>query len=136
MQYVEWDDVFRQADVVSAQLALNEHTEGIIGEREFGLMKSTSLFINTARGKLVDEAALARALETNEIRAAAIDAYAVEPLPLESPLHALHDLPDQRVILTPHSAWQGPWTWIRDSQDLWFNIARSLRGEPVQYLVP
>jgi phosphoglycerate dehydrogenase-like enzyme len=136
MEYVEWDDLFRQADVVSTQLALNEHTEGIIGAHEFDLMKPSSLFINTARGKLVDEAALARALETGSIRAAAIDAFAVEPLPLESPLHALHNLPEQRVILTPHSAWQGPWTWIRDSQDLWFNIRRSLRGEPLQYLVP
>ena len=121
---------------MSAQLALNEHTEGIIGEREFDLMKPTSLFINTARGKLVDEAALARALETGAIRAAAIDAFAVEPLPLDSPLHALHNQQEQRVILTPHSAWQGPWTWIRDSQDLWFNIGRSLRGEPLRYLVP
>jgi phosphogluconate 2-dehydrogenase/gluconate 2-dehydrogenase len=104
MEYVEWDDLFRQADVVSTQLALNENTEGIIGAREFGLMKPTSLFINTARGKLVDEAALARALETNTIRAAAIDAFAEEPLPLDSPLHALNNLPEQRVILTPHSA--------------------------------
>ena len=135
VEFVEWDEIFRQSDVLSMQLALNPQTEGIIGKHEFGLMKPTALFINTARGKLVDEAALAEALQSGEIRAAAIDAYAEEPLPIDSPLHALHEADDHRVILTPHSAAQGPWTWIRDSQDLWFNIRRVLDGETVQYLI-
>ena len=135
VEFVEWDEIFRQSDVLSMQLALNPQTEGIIGKREFGLMKPTALFINTARGRLVDEAALAEALQSGEIRAAAIDAYAEEPLPIDSPLHALHEADDHRVILTPHSAAQGPWTWIRDSQDLWFNIRRVLDGETVQYLI-
>ena len=135
VEFVEWDEIFGQSDVLSVQLALNEQTEGIIGAREFGLMKPTALFINTARGKLVDEAALVTALETGEIRAAAIDAYAEEPVPTDSPLHDLHEAPEHRVILTPHSAAQGPWTWVRDSQDLWFNIRRVLDGQPVEYLV-
>ena len=135
VEFVEWDEIFRQSDVLSMQLALNPQTEGIIGKREFGLMKPTALFINTARGRLVDEAALAEALQSGEIRAAAIDAYAEEPLPIDSPLHALHEADDHRAILTPHSAAQGPWTWIRDSQDLWFNIRRVLDGETVQYLI-
>lgn len=135
VEFMEWDDVFRQSDMLSVQLALNEQTEGIIGAREFGLMKPTALFINTARGKLVDEEALADALESGGIRAAAIDAFAVEPLPTDSRLHALHEARPQRVVLTPHSAAQGPWTWIRDSQELWFNIRRALDGEPVKHLV-
>ena len=135
VEFVEWDEIFAQADVLSVQLALNEQTEGIIGAREFGLMKPTALFINTARGKLVDEAALVTALETGELRAAAIDAYAEEPVPTDSRLHDLHEAPEHRVILTPHSAAQGPWTWVRDSQDLWFNIRRVLDGKPVEYLV-
>ena len=135
IEYVEWDEVFRQSDVLSVQLALNEQTEGIIGAREFGLMKPTALFVNTARGKLVDEAALAHALETWEVRAAALDVFAEEPLPLDSPLHEFHEAPEHRVILTPHSAAQGPWTWIRDSQELWFNIRRVLDGEPIHHLV-
>jgi glyoxylate reductase len=135
IEYVEWDEVFRQSDVLSVQLALNEQTEGIIGANEFAKMKPTSLFINTARGKLVDEEALVHALDTWEIRAAAIDAYAEEPLPAESRLHEFHEAPEHRVILTPHSAAQGPWTWVRDSQALWFNIRRVLDGEPVEYQV-
>jgi len=136
VEYLPWDEVFRQSDVLSVQLALNEQTEGIIGAREFGLMKPSALFVNTARGKLVDEAALAHALETWQVRAAAIDAFAEEPLPAESPLHAFHEAPDHRVILTPHSAAQGPWTWIRDSQEIWLNVRRVLDGEEPRHLVP
>lgn len=135
VEYVEWDDLFRQSDVLSTQLALNPQTEGIIGAREFDLMKPTALFINTARGRLVNEAALVDALESGQLRAAALDVFAEEPLPGDSPLHDLHEAADHRVTLTPHSAAQGPWTWIRDSQDLWFNIRRVLDDEPVQYLV-
>ena len=135
VEYVAWDEVFAQADVVSVQLALNERTEGIIGARELALMKPTALFVNTAPGKLVDEEALADALETWEVRAAAIDAFADEPLPADSRLHAFHEAQPQRAILTPHSAAQGPWTWIRDSQELWFNVRRVLDGKPVQHLI-
>lgn len=135
VEYVEWEEVFTQSDVVSVQLALNEHTEGIIGAREFALMKPTALFVNTARGKLVDEEALADALEMSTIRAAAIDAFATEPLPSGSRLHALHEAHPQRVVLTPHSAAQGPWTWIRDSQELWFNVRRVLDGKPAEHLI-
>ncbi|MGB3306756.1 MAG: NAD(P)-dependent oxidoreductase [Thermomicrobiales bacterium] len=135
MDYVEWDELFRQSDVVSTQLALNEKTEGIIGAREFGLMKPTALFTNSARGKLVDQDALIAALYAGEIGGAALDVYAEEPLPADSPLHALHEDGSHRVILTPHSAAQGPWTWIHDSQDLWFNIRNVLDGKPVKHLV-
>jgi len=43
--------------------------------------------------------------------------------------------PGDRVTLTPHCAWQSPWTWVRDSQEIWFNVLRSLRGEPLEWLV-
>ncbi len=135
VEFVSWDDVFNQSDVLSVQLALNEQTEGVIGAREFSLMKPTSLFVNTARGKLVDEQALVHALRSDEIRAAALDVYAEEPLPVDSLLHALHEDKQHRVTLTPHSAAQGPWTWVRDSQELWFNVRRVLDGEPVKHLV-
>jgi phosphoglycerate dehydrogenase-like enzyme len=135
VEYLEWDEIFRQSDVLSLQLALNEHTEGIVGAREFSLMKSSAMFINTARGKLVDENALIAALEAETIRAAALDVYATEPLPAASPLHDLHEDVAHRVILTPHSASHAPWTWVRDSQELWFNVRRVLDGETPKYLV-
>ncbi len=72
----------------------------MLGERELGLMKPGAVVINTARGKVVDEAALARALAAGRLYAAAIDAFEEEPLPLESPLRTLGD----KVLLSPHSA--------------------------------
>ena len=136
MEFVEWDELFATVDVLSVQLALNPQTEGIIGAREIGLMKPTALFINTARGKLVDQPALTDALAAGRIGAVALDVFAEEPLPVDDPLLALHDASaDERVTLTPHNAWQSPWTWVRDSQELWLNVRRSLRGEPIQHLV-
>jgi phosphoglycerate dehydrogenase-like enzyme len=135
VEFVEWDELFRRADVLTVQLALNERTQGIIGEREIGLMKPSALFINTARGKLVDQAALTRAVADGRIGGVALDVYADEPLPPDDPLLALHDGGLDRVTLTPHCAWQSPWTWVRDSQQLWFNVLRSLRGEPILRLV-
>jgi phosphogluconate 2-dehydrogenase len=135
IEFVEWDEVFRQSDVLSVHLALNEQTEGIIGANEFAEMRPTALFVNSARGKLVDQDALIHALDNWEIRAAALEVFAEEPLPADSRLHEFHEAPEHRVILTPHSAAQGPWTWVRDSQELWFNIRRVLDGEPIKHAV-
>ena len=135
MEFVAWDDLFAGSDVVSLQLALNPQTEGIVGAREIGLMKPTALFVNTARGRLVDQAALTEAVAAGRIGAVALDVFTEEPLPLDDPLVALHDGAAERVTLTPHNASQSPWTWVRDSQELWLNVRRSLDGEPIRHLV-
>jgi phosphoglycerate dehydrogenase-like enzyme len=135
MTFAEWDDLFRDSDVVSVQLALNPQTEGIIGAREFALMKPDALFINTARGGLVDQEALTEALREGRIGAVALDVFAEEPPAPDDPLLLLHDDADERITLTPHNAWQSPWTWVRDSQELWFNVARAMRGEPIDHLI-
>jgi phosphoglycerate dehydrogenase-like enzyme len=137
IEFTEWVELFATVDILSVQLALKPETEEIIGAREIGLMKPTALFINTARGKLVDQSALTDALAAGRIGAVALDVYAEEPLPVNDPLLDLHDHTDagERVTLTPHNAWQSPWTWVRDSQELWLNVRRSLRGEPIQHLV-
>ena len=135
VEYVEWDELFQQSDVLSVQLALNDQTAGIIGVREIGLMKPTALFVNTARGKLVDQAALTAALREHRLGGAALDVFFEEPLPHDDALHTLHERPDGRVTLTPHIAWQSPWTWVRDSHEIWHNVLRSLRGEPLHHLV-
>jgi phosphoglycerate dehydrogenase-like enzyme len=135
MTFVEWDALFSKSDVVSVQLALNPQTEGIIAAREFALMKPDALFINTARGGLVDQAALTEALRDGQIGAVALDVFSEEPPAPDDPLLMLHDDADEQITLTPHNAWQSPWTWVRDSQELWLNVARSLRGEPLQHLI-
>ena len=135
MTFMTWDELIASSDVVSMHLALNAQTEGIFGAREIGLLKPSALFINTARGKLVDQTALSEALAAHRIGAVALDVFAAEPLPVDDPLLRLHDGADERVTLTPHNAWQGPWTWVRDSQELWLNVRRALRGEAIQHLV-
>ena len=136
MEFVEWDELFATSDVVSVQLALNAHTEGIVGAREIGLMKPTALFVNTARGRLVDQAALTDAIAAGRIGAVALDVFDPEPPAADDPLLLLHDrLADERVTLTPHNAWGSPWTWVRDSRELWLNVRRVLDGEPAKWLV-
>jgi phosphoglycerate dehydrogenase-like enzyme len=71
----------------------------MMGEREFGLMQDDSFFVNTARGRLVDEAALVKALESGHLAGAALDVFWLEPLPAHSPL-----LNTPKLLLTPHTA--------------------------------
>jgi phosphoglycerate dehydrogenase-like enzyme len=97
---VDYDTLLRESDVVSFHVVLTKETRFMLAERELGLMKPGAVVINTARGKVVDEAALARAIATGNISAAAIDAFEEEPLPAQSPLRSLGD----KVLLSPHSA--------------------------------
>src|SRR5437867_12561566 len=93
------DQLLRTADVVTLHVALTDQTHHLIDANRLKLMKPTAVLINTARGELVDEAALAAAIKEKRIGGAAIDVFAVEPLPADAPLRAL-----DRVILTPHLA--------------------------------
>src|SRR5215470_11370888 len=92
--------VLRKSDIVSFHIVLTPETRYMFGETELKLMKPNAIVLNTARGKVVDETALARAIEEGRIRGAAIDAFEEEPLPMDSPLRKLGD----RVLLSPHSA--------------------------------
>lgn len=133
VEYVPWEQLFGESDIVSVHLALNDKTHGIIGAREIDAMKPGALFLNTARGKLVDQAALTRAIAERRI-SAALDVFDPEPIPTDDPLHALHADLSYNVALTPHSAWQSPWTHVRDSLVIWHNVLRVIRGETAQYL--
>ena len=99
LQYVDLETLLREADVVSIHLRLSEETRGLIGTHELSLMKPTALLVNTARGPLVDQAALVEALRSQAISGAGLDAFEVEPLPRDSHLLTLPN-----VILSPHTA--------------------------------
>ena len=96
------DTLLGLSDVVSLHCPLTEATRGLIGQRELRLMQPHALLINTARGGIIDEAALARALRRGVIAGAGIDVLSSEPPPRDHPLLAA-DLPN--LILTPHVAW-------------------------------
>jgi NAD(P)-dependent dehydrogenase (short-subunit alcohol dehydrogenase family) len=95
--YAPLDDLFKQSDIVTLHLRLSERTEGIIAARQISLMKSSACLVNTARGQLLDEAALVIALRQNRIRGAALDVFQCEPLPNDHPLRSL-----ENVVVTPH----------------------------------
>lgn len=135
VEYVEWDDLFKQSDVLSVHIPIMPATEKIIGAREIGLMKPDAFFINTARGKLVDQPALVDALKHHRLGGAGLDVMFEEPLPVDDPLHELNEDPAYNVTLTSHSAWQGHWTHVRDSLNIWLNVYRHLRGQPLNYEV-
>jgi D-3-phosphoglycerate dehydrogenase / 2-oxoglutarate reductase len=99
VQLLELDTLYRESDVVSVHLRLSRETEGFIGPRQFALMKPSAILINTARGAIVDEAALLEALTSCRIAGAGLDVFTVEPLP---PGHPLTKLPN--VVITPHCA--------------------------------
>jgi phosphoglycerate dehydrogenase-like enzyme len=99
-QACDLDDLLRSSDVVSVHATLAPETRGLIDARRLALMKPTAYLINTARGPIVDEAALVQALASQSIAGAALDVFDVEPL---APGHPLTTLPN--VILTPHLGW-------------------------------
>ncbi len=134
-EWVPWDEVFKQSDVLSVHLALNDKTHKIVGKREIDSMKPTAFFVNTARGKLVDQPALVEALRERRLGGAGLDVFYEEPLPADDPLHALHEDVSYHVTLTPHDAWQSVWTHIRDSQLLWGNVKNVLEGKSITHQV-
>lgn len=99
---MELDELLAWSDIVSAHSPLNDRTRGLVGRRELQLMKPTSLIINVARGGIIDEAALAEALDNGWVAAAALDVFSVEPL-RESPLYNIKDR--YRLLASPHNAW-------------------------------
>ncbi len=106
LQMVSKEQLLKTADFVSLNCDLNPTSNHLIGKDEFRQMKTNAVIINTARGPIIDEKALARALETREIAGAALDVFEDEPLPTDSPLRQMDN-----VILSPHNANSSPAAW-------------------------
>ena len=105
LRWVDLDEVISGSDVLSLHVRHSEDTHHLVGPRQFQSMKPTAILVNTARGSIVDEAALIDALETQRIAAAGLDVFETEPLAPESRLKRLPN-----VVLTPHSAGISPET--------------------------
>ena len=99
---MDLEELLKWSDIVSVHSPLNERTRGLIGRNELQLMKPSALIINVARGGIIEEAALAEALDNGWIAAAALDVFSVEPL-RESPLYNIKD--KYRLLASPHNAW-------------------------------
>ena len=97
------DEFLSVCDIISIHAPLNQRTMGLIGEKELQKTKQKSVLVNMGRGGIVDEAALAKALDDGHLLGAALDVFCQEPLPADSPLLSLKN--PQRLRLSPHIAW-------------------------------
>ena len=124
VEFYELEALLGEADIVSLHAPLTPETRGLIGDRTLALMKPTAVLVNTARGPLVDAAALARALRDGTIRAAAIDVFDPEPPPRDLPLYEL-----ENVVLQPHMAGVTGESILRIIAAAMENCRRVARGE-------
>ena len=116
------DELLTTSDVVSIHAPLNDRTAGLIGEAELSMMKPTALLVNMGRGGIVDEKALADAIDNKTIAGAALDVFVKEPLPADNPL--LHVKYPERLRLAPHAAWASVEARERLVQQIADNIAK------------
>ncbi|MHC4207000.1 MAG: phosphoglycerate dehydrogenase, partial [Planctomycetota bacterium] len=121
---VSKEELLQQADFVSLNCTLNPTSFHLISENEFVLMKHNAVIINTARGPIIDEPALIRALQSEQIAGAALDVFETEPLPAESPL-----LEMDNVMLSPHNSNSSPEAWERVHQNTVQNLLDVLEKE-------
>lgn len=127
---VEKDELFAGSDILSLHVVLSERTRNIVGQAELAAMPDGAILINTARGPLVDEAALLRELGTGRI-SAALDVYDREPLPAG---HALRRLPN--VVLTPHLGYGARHVFEQFYRESLENILAWLDGQPIRLVNP
>jgi len=124
------DDLLRRSDVVVLAAPLTDSTAGMIGQAQLQAMPEHAWLINIARGRLIDEAALRRALEAGWIGGAVLDVFNEEPLPPDSPLYGTPNL-----ILTPHTSWSSDRVLDRSIELFLANLRRFAAGEPLENLV-
>jgi phosphoglycerate dehydrogenase-like enzyme len=125
------DELFARSDIVTVHVQLSARTRGLVGARELRLMKSTAYLINTARGPIVDEAALVQALQAGTIAGAGLDVFDQEPLPPDHPFMSLDN-----TLLVPHVGYVTEEQYRVRYKETVENVAAYLRGEPLRVLNP
>ena len=125
------EDLLKTADVISIHLALSEQSKNLLNETRLRLMKKSAYLVNTARGAIVDEAALVRVLKENVIAGAALDVFVEEPLPKNHPLLDLDN-----VVLTPHLGWPTDLSFEHFAENAVTNILDYMDGKLTRALNP
>jgi phosphoglycerate dehydrogenase-like enzyme len=129
VSYATKDELFATADVITIHLVLSARSRGLVSRDDIARMKPTAYIINTARGPIVDEAALLEALQGRTIAGAGLDTYSQEPLPTDHPLRKLDN-----VVLTPHLGYVTAENYRRYYREMVEDIAAWLKGEPMRQL--
>jgi phosphoglycerate dehydrogenase-like enzyme len=130
IEFVSMDQLLEQSDFVSLHVALTPESVGLIGKGELSMMKQTAYLVNTARGELIDESALARALKEGWIGGAAIDTFTTEPLPGDHPFFSTPN-----ILLSPHQASRDRGTGEQVSLAAAQAIVDLMQGEKPQFVV-
>lgn len=127
--YAPFDEMLARSDIITLHCPLNAQSRNMLGAEEFAKMARKPLIINTARGGLVDEVALAEALRSGKISGAGFDVVSAEPPAADHPFMALLDMPN--FIVTPHVAWASREAMQCLADQLIDNVEAFARGEPV-----
>jgi D-3-phosphoglycerate dehydrogenase len=130
VEFVESEELFRTSDFVTVHTPLNEETRHMVNSETLGWMKETAYLINTSRGPMVDDEALAEAVRSGGIAGAAIDVYSHEPPPVNHPFFGF-----ENIILTPHIGWasaEAGWEIRRSILD---DILAAAEGRPARCIV-
>jgi phosphoglycerate dehydrogenase-like enzyme len=127
--YASKEELFAAADIVTVHMVLSQRSHGLIGQADLARMKPTSYLVNTARGPIIDEAALLEALQQRRIAGAAIDVFSVEPLPVDHPFRKLDN-----IVLTPHLGYVTEEGFRAHYGQMVEGIEAWLRGEPLRRL--
>lgn len=128
---VDKHTLFRDADVLTIHLVLSDRTRGLVGAPELALMKPSAILVNTSRGPIVDEHALAEALRERRLRAAGVDVYETEPLPPDHPFRSLDNM-----VRTPHLGYVTEDCYRIFYGDVVDDIAAHLDGAPIRLVQP
>jgi phosphoglycerate dehydrogenase-like enzyme len=127
--YATKEQLFSTADVITIHVVLSQRSRGLVGREDLARMKPTAFLVNTARGPIVDEAALLETLQQKKIAGAAIDVFSVEPLPVDHPFRKLDN-----VVLTPHLGYVTEEGFRSHYGQMVEGIGAWLKGEPVRRL--
>ncbi|MBK16148.1 MAG: 3-phosphoglycerate dehydrogenase [Chloroflexi bacterium] len=126
LKYVSLQHLIQKSDIISIQVKLTQDSEKMLGEKEFKMMKKNTLFINAARGGLIDNNALVKYLQNGHIGGAALDVFEIEPIPKSHPI-----LKCEQVILTPHNADLIPECMDALNEGAVHSIISFIQGNPV-----
>ena len=129
VSYASKEELFATADIITVHVVLSQRSRGLVGREELARMKPTSYLVNTARGPIVDEAALLEALQARKIAGAAIDVFSVEPLPVDHPFRKLDN-----IVLTPHLGYVTEESFRNHYRQMVEGIDAWLKAEPLRRL--
>ena len=129
VSYATKEELFAKADIITIHLVLSSRSRGLVGRADLERMKPSAYLVNTARGPIVDEAALLDVLQKKKIAGAGLDTFSVEPLPLDHPIRKLDN-----VVLTPHLGYVTQENYSRYYADMVEDIAAWIDGKPVRVM--